>query len=124
MSKFFTLLLILILGSKNLLAQVSTIMEKQIDDDKNSFIEELILMVNPEDNTMGTKYSFALPHMKRLKSLKLEIEISFDNLLKQPLEQLEPDSVIYSFKEPKIVPDICFTPGTTRFVKTSVSISF
>ncbi len=91
------------------------------DANKKSFIEQIFLFVNTEDNTMGTTYTFLV---SALPSLKMEVQLSTDNLLKRGWFIAEPDSESRAYKEPKMVPDMCFLPGTSRFLKATLAFSF
>jgi hypothetical protein len=124
MKKLLAILFILVISAKNIVAQSS--LSSGMSENKKKVLKELAILVNTDDNTMATKCALSLPSMNvnTLKFLKLELELSINNLLRQPWNPLEPDSKIYSYTEPKMVPDICFLPGTTRFVKASVSFSF
>ena len=86
--------------------------------------DDLLLFVNTEDNRMGAKSVVSCSTLNILKSLKLEFELSIDNLLRIPWNEAEPDSKTFSYVDPKMIPDMCFLTGTNRYLKASFSFTF
>jgi hypothetical protein len=89
-----------------------------------TLLEEIAFSVDTEENTMIAKSTFALDFVEALQSLTLELQLSTDNLLKSPWHMAEPDSESPTYSDPEMIPDMCFIPGTTRFIKATLSFSF
>jgi hypothetical protein len=121
MKRIFFALFLIFLSTGNVFAQGILHADS---NNESSLLDDILLFVNTDENAMGTKASFSFSSVKFPNPVKLEFELSTDNLLRKPWSEADNDSVDYKYEEPEMIPDLFFIPGTTRFVRITVSFPF